>query len=449
MLSTRRYTNPLFRLAVLTCAIVVCLAQPVRAAPAVRGPASVAGWIRAHAARLATTDPAAPLADLAPLRGMVGGARVVGLGESTHGAHEESALKHRVLRFLVERMGVRSVAWEGDWTTSILLDDYIRTGHGDLNALMKGTDWNTSEVADVLRWLRGYDARHAGKVRLVGVEFYATRPLAYDAVTGYVARTDPARLPELRRHMRVIRPSTSDMGQYVGWYYGVPDKSPYIRHARQVYDLVAHLRHRPGDRAYDLVLHHARQIRSFYEYFDLAPEAGARFRDAQAADNLRWWQRRTGDKIAYWAAGAHAANGLGLELSQPPDPAVRYDSVGSYLRRWYGDRYRSIGFTFDSGTVNALPGGPPYTPRPVQVPRPAPGFADRTLGDAGLPQYALDLRSAAPPAVRSWRQAPAKARVIAGYDPTMPEAYYMAGGSLAQWFDVIIHRQTVTPTHLL
>lgn len=40
-------------------------------------------------------------------------------------------------------------------------------------------------------------------------------------------------------------------------------------------------------------------------------------------------------------------------------------------------------------------------------------------------------------------------RVIAAYDPTMPEAYFMAGGSLAQWFDVIIHRQTVTPTHLL
>jgi erythromycin esterase-like protein len=437
------HVGNLLRLIMPTVVAVSCLIYPLNPAHSAE---SVVGWIKSNAVRLNSTDPAAPPDDLAPVRAMVGNARVVALGESTHGAHEEATLKHRVLRFLVEQMGFRSIAWEEDWTMGLLLDDYIRTGRGDLNALLSETDWNTREVAGVLRWLRGYNARHADKVRFVGVEFYATRPLAYDAVTTYVAEYAPALLPELERHLRVVRPNTSNMADYVGWYFGVTDKSPYIRHARQVYDLVEQLPHSPGGRAYDLALQHARQIRSFYEFFDLGSDQAAAYRDSRAADNLRWWHRRTGHKIAYWAATPHTANAPGLQVSQPPTPTVRYDSAGSYLRRWYGNRYRSIGFTFDNGAVNAGTGMPPWTPRPVQVPRPALDFAERPLGDAGLDQYALNLHADAPPAVRSWRQSSAKTRVIGTYDPAKPGDYYMTGGSLSQWFDVIIHRQKVTPT---
>jgi hypothetical protein len=42
------------------------------------------------------------------------------------------------MRLLVERMGFRSVAWEEDWTTGLQIDQYIRTGKGDLDALVKG-----------------------------------------------------------------------------------------------------------------------------------------------------------------------------------------------------------------------------------------------------------------------------------------------------------------------
>jgi Erythromycin esterase len=96
----------------------------------------VTGWIRHHAVPLDTVDPTAPLGDLAPLRRAIGDAEIVGLGESTHGAAEEETLKHRTLRLLVERMGFRSVAWEEDWTTGLQINEYIRTGRGDLDALM-------------------------------------------------------------------------------------------------------------------------------------------------------------------------------------------------------------------------------------------------------------------------------------------------------------------------
>lgn len=104
-------------------------------------------------------------------------------------------MKHRVLRFLVEDRGLRSVAWEEDWTTGVEIDSYIRTGVGDVDAIVRemSPQWQWREVAEVLRWMRDFNARRADKVRFVGVEhYYFTRRPAYDAVTAYVARVAPS-----------------------------------------------------------------------------------------------------------------------------------------------------------------------------------------------------------------------------------------------------------------
>jgi erythromycin esterase-like protein len=286
-------------------------------------PDPVTGWVRHHAVPLDTVDPAATLGDLAPLRRAIGDAEIVGLGESIHGAAEEETLKHRTLRLLVEDMGFRSVAWEEDWTTGLRIDRYIRTGKGDLDALMAqlSPQWQSREVAQVLAWLRDYNTGRADKVRFVGVEYYLLRVLAYDAVEAYVARTAPQRLAELRRRLRVIRPDIADMFAYIQWYLGVADKAPYVDHARRVYRLVKGLPHRPGDRAHALALHHARQIVSFYEHYSLPQPPASEslvYRDAHAARNLHWWHRYSGGKVAYWGASAHTANAPGCGSSCRP-----------------------------------------------------------------------------------------------------------------------------------
>lgn len=95
----------------------------------------------------------------------------------------------------------------------------------------------------------------------------------------------------------------------------------------------------------------------------------------------------------------------------------------------------SIGFTFDHGTVSLGPVGT------ATLPPPAPDWFERPFGEVGLDQFALDLHTPAPAPVRRWRQAPIRTR---GLPDAGPDSY-MAGGSLAQWFDVIVHRQELTP----
>lgn len=399
---------------------------------------AVSDWVAHHATPLNTFDPAAPPDDLAPLRSSIGDAEIVGLGESVHGASEEEALKHRTLRFLVERMGFRSIAWEEQWTVGIEVNDYIRTGKGDLDVLMSqmSGQWQTRETESVLRWLRDYNQGRDDKVSFFGVEYYFTGSPAYDAIEDYVTGLAPDRLDELHHHLRPIRPSVPNIYQHIAWYQGVPDQEPYIRHARQVYRLLQRLPHTPGDRDHALVLHHARQIVSFYEHYHLSDADALVYRDAQTAKNLRWWRDFTGDKIAFWAASPHTANAPRLRIVMPGGDDMQFPSAGSYLRRWYGHRYLSIGYTFDHGTVSL---GPEETI--VMTPSDEEWF-EQPFGTVSFEQFAIDLRQPSPPPVQRWLHAPLTTR---GLPQAGPEAF-IDGGTLSRWFDVIVHRQRVSPT---
>lgn len=402
-------------------------------------------WLQGQAKPLATTDPDAPLDDLQPLDRLVGDAVIVGLGESTHGSHEQFTLKHRIVRLLVEQLGFRSLAMEEDWATGIQLNRYVLTGQGDPAELVRGmgAPWSTGEVQAVLEWLRAWNTRHRDKVQFVGTDVFDTRPSVYDAVTSYVQQAAPERLAELEEHFQVIRPTRPD---WIAFFLTqVPDQQRYVEHARQAYQLVASIPHAAGDRVHRLAVQHARQIVAFYEYYTLGDPD---YRDREIAHNLVWWRRYTGDKVVYWAANVHTANAPRLTATLPPQ-VLEFKAAGAYLRERYGSSYRSIGMTFDHGAVNSGWGAPPFTISPFQVPPPPDGFTERPLGGVALPQYLLDLRTPAPPTVRSWLHDPATIRVIgATYDPGNHAAHYMTGGSLAEWFDLIVHCQAVTPSRL-
>jgi erythromycin esterase len=141
---------------------------------------TTAAWINRHAHPLTTLDPRAPLPDLRPLRDIVRDASIVALGASTRQAHELSVSAHRMARFLVEELGFRSLALEGDDPARVGLDDYVRTGKGDPRASLAGARafWRTGEILDLVHWMRAYNEDHPDDpVRFAGV-----RPQAEPAV---------------------------------------------------------------------------------------------------------------------------------------------------------------------------------------------------------------------------------------------------------------------------
>jgi erythromycin esterase len=398
----------------------------------------VTDWITRTAVPLDGVVPGPEPADLAPLARSIGDARIVGLGESTHGVAEEITLKHRVLRLLVEQLGFRSVAWEEDWTLGLEINDYLRTGSGTVEELVSrmSPQWQSREVTDVLRWLRAFNSDRADQVQFVGVEYYATPAQAYDTLDTYVGRVAPERMPALRDHLAAIRPTGTNIYEHIQRYAGVPDKRSYVDHAQQVHDIVDGLPHGPADREHQLAVHTAAQIVSFHRHYQLSDADGLGYRDEHAAENVRWWTELTGDRTVYWAASPHTANAPQLRISGPPGPDMRFASAGSHLRRWYGPQYRSIGCTVGHGAANLGPG------QDAVLPEPGPDRFERPLSDAGLTTFALDLRAPAPPAVREWLDSPATFRGLPDHGPDG----VIDGGAPAEWFDVIVHHQDATPT---
>jgi erythromycin esterase len=396
----------------------------------------VTTWIVENAHPLTTVDPRAPLVDLAPLADMVGDASVVGVGRPTHGAHELSTLTHRVVRLLVERLGFRSLALEEDWTTGIPIDEYLRTGRGDPRALIEGASppHRTEELLDVLRWLRAYNELHpADPVRFVGLDISGVDALAYDAVAAHMQRTAPHRLDELHAYYATLRPAART-DEHTEWYRTQRDKQPYIDHARRAYHLVQGLPAGPGTA---LAAHHAQAIVDFYELYAIDAMTSMSYIESCLAKNTIWWHQHTGHKIVYWS-GSHSAVGHARTVTFPPAPPKTGRSAGSYLREHFRGRYVSVGLSFHHGAV------------PNPVPAPTPGRADALLGSTSLAAYLLDLRADQPDPVRKRLQASAKLRLIGpNYNPDDDAAHHMSGGSLNDWFDIVIHHRQATPTHPL
>lgn len=144
---------------------------------------------------LHTLDPEGPLDDLAWLDDVIGDARVVAIGESAHYNREFLRLRHRVLRYVVERHGFRAFAMETGYVEGWRVDAWI---HGEGDAEQVGEVMATgltslmglwAEVRAQLEFLRG-----RRDVSFTGIDLSGSNASllpGLDAVIAYLAEADP------------------------------------------------------------------------------------------------------------------------------------------------------------------------------------------------------------------------------------------------------------------
>ena len=110
-----------------------CILETVMPIPA---PEQVVSWIKENAVVIRAHTAGQGFSDLSPVKKIIGNARVVAMGETTHGSREFFQMKHRFLEFLVEEMGFTVLALEGVEAQEYAINDYVLGKNGDLaNAL--------------------------------------------------------------------------------------------------------------------------------------------------------------------------------------------------------------------------------------------------------------------------------------------------------------------------
>ena len=136
-----------------------------------------------------------------PLKKIIGNARIVSLGEATHGTREFFQLKHRMLEFLASEMGFTIFSIEANMPEAYRLNDYVLNGVGDPAKLLKGMyfwTWDTQEVLEMIRWMREFNKSGKGRIQFTGFDMQ-TPVVANEIVSDFIARHDDAFKEDLRR----------------------------------------------------------------------------------------------------------------------------------------------------------------------------------------------------------------------------------------------------------
>ncbi|MGW6318983.1 erythromycin esterase family protein [Streptomyces sp. NPDC055099] len=400
---------------------------------------------------LRTTDPRGSLTDLRPFGRMIGDAKVVGIGEATHNSHEFFTLKHRITRYLVEKKGFRAFALEAPWSSGLRLDAYLLRGEGNLKQIMdeefQGTYqfWNTAEYRDLLQWMRTYNIKHPkDPLHFVGDDNGFAGAELYDKVSDYAAKARPELSAQLTELYRGLRPTT-DAEKYVEEYLAKPlaERKELAERTGKALDL---LKQRPGRNAdadaHTWAVQHAtaiHQMTTMYAFDWDDPQNvtdGMRYRDQVMAQNVTWWQRQTGDKIALSAHNSHVA-------LKTYSPNTHPKAQGDFLREQLGRDYLSVGLTFDQGSFNAL--GQDGAIHHFTVGPAAPGTTEHTLDRVRHRDFMMDLRNAPAPA-RAWLTAP---RTVKNIGATYPWNGNAAQIRLAQTHDLAIHLHRVEAADML
>jgi erythromycin esterase len=421
----------------------------------------IAQWLRDNANNLRTDDDLSDddLSDLEPLRDIVGDARVVAIGESTHRIHEFYELRHRLTRFLVKEMGFTAFVMESGFPEGLRVDDWVRGGPGDLDDLLAGGITyhmgKCAELRDHLEWLRDND------VRFYGMDVPDSAASARPAVAACLSFLDDADPDYASAAGKALLPLFDYLpADRTGLAWAAPALHAYIAlDAGHRNELTARINELAERLQAQRIVHTGRTSRARVEVAGRCAAtarhtdaflqamaagatrtyAGANIRDAAMAENVEWILGRE-ERIVVAAANGH----LQRWPFSVPNLMAGMTTAGEHLAASLGDRMVVIASAFGGGTLflhRAIPGGPPgHTETFTQeMTAPDPDSLDALLATTGLPHYLLDLREVPKtgPVADAFA---ASTTIMTGMQPTPVNP-------LAA-FDAVVYVDRVTPWHM-
>ena len=369
-------------------------------------------------------------------------AKVVLLGESTHGTDEFYRARAAITERLVARHGFRIVAVEADWPDAARVDAYIR-GHADLPQAISPFQrfpvwmWRNRAVRDFVDRLHAQNAEIPAlgdKVGFYGLDIYSL-PSSMDAVVDILQRHDSAALEEVRRRYGCLAAWMDDPVAYGA----LAQRKRIDTCAEEVLGVITEVLDdrmafvEGSDLAYFHALQNARVVAASEAYYRAMHEgsvASWNLRDTHMFRTLQAVFEARGDdqKAVVWAHNSHIGDARATEMGRRGEL-----NIGQLCREEYGSDAVLIGFGTDRGTVTAASewDGPTET---KQVRPSLPGSWGALMREAG-DRFLLPIRGAAEPAreVLSERRPERFIGVI--YRPETEFLSHYAEAVLADQFD--------------
>ncbi|WMN11972.1 erythromycin esterase family protein [Marivirga salinae] len=265
-------------------------------------------------------------------------AKLIGLGESTHGTSEFTLMRHKLFRFLVEEHGYNTIFLEEDYATCLRADAYIKGAEDDPSEVVKSFNqwpWMTQELADLIEWMREYNANTENEqLSFIGVDiqyFKTTLDVIDSILISYS--------PTLKNELTITETTNSEF------------MSKSNNEGIEKFEVILKERKAASeDIELSVVdkkkLNHLTRGLKFIIEEKHNLKYGA-YRDVKMAENIMaHFEDDPQTNGIFWAHNTHILNRCENERKGNC-------RTGANLKNWMGDEYYSIALDFDKGAFNA------------------------------------------------------------------------------------------------
>ena len=303
--------------------------------------AETTAWLNKNVIPLKTVKAENGFEDLKPLDSLIGVARIVELGECTHGSSEVFSMKHRMLEYLVKEKGFTIFSIEANMPEAYALNQYIIEGKGDSRKLLAGMyfwTWNTQEVLDMIEWMKKYNETATKKIMFTGFDMQFPET-SIKIVRAYADTHQTSLLPIIDEYDSTSR-HLHKVGKWFKTKLKKDDAEDFGTLADSLVNNIQNSTSLVKDTAFEWALQNARILLQYSQHLNKGPN-----RDECMAENIKWIANQNPEaKIVIWAHNGH--------VSKAPDKwgAIK---MGGHLLKTFGKKMVVIGFTTEEGTYTA------------------------------------------------------------------------------------------------
>ncbi|MDP7701243.1 erythromycin esterase family protein [Mycobacterium sp. TY815] len=343
------------------------------------------------------------------LDAIVGDARIVLIGESSHGTHEFYEARSEITKWLIEEKGFCAVAAEADWPDAYRVNRYVRGLGKDTTAeqalsgfeRFPGWMWRNTVVRAFADWLREHNRGAQRQAGFYGLDLYSLHRSMHEVIT-YLDTVDPAAAARARVRYACFDHPAGDDGQAYG-YKAAFGAGPKCEH--QAIEQLVELHRNALDylRADGLLaedeLFYAQQnaqtVRDaevYYRSMFSGRVSSWNLRDKHMAQTLEallpHLDRHDGPpaRIVVWAHNSHVGDATATEVW-----ADGQLTLGQLARQRYHSEARLIGLSTYTGTVTAASEWGGIAER--KVVRPAlPGSVEELFHQTGKDAFLVSAR---------------------------------------------------------
>jgi erythromycin esterase-like protein len=392
---------------------------------------------------------------LAPLLDLIGDARLVLIGEATHGTEEFYRIRANLTTALIRTKQFNLVAAEADWPDAYRANRWVRHESREAGAAAALGDfirfprwmWRNTVVVDFLEWLWRHNELRmpTDRVGFYGLDLYSLHA-SIDAVLRYLNKVDPEAAARARRRYGCFEQFGEEAQSYgyaatLGLSRSCEDD--VVAQLLELQKSAAEYASRDGrvaDEEHFFAEQNARLVRNAERYYRAmfgGQVESWNLRDTHMMETLdallEWTTRRSGyARAVVWAHNSHLGDARATQMGQWGEL-----NLGQLARQRHGDKAFLIGFTTHTGSVTAAR----EWDAPAEQRRVTPslqGSYERLFHETGFERFIVRTADA--------RDALTVSRLERAigvvYKPETERASHYFRARLADQFDAVIHVDT-------